>query len=434
MCSDRSRTGIQIRGLSKRYSIYDRPSQKLMELVGLSRFASIRGHWALEDLDLDIPAATTLGILGQNGSGKSTLLQIIADILEPTRGVCRVQGSVAALLELGAGFNPEFTGRENVFLNASIRGFSRRRIEERMDEILAFAEIGEFIDQPVKTYSSGMFLRLAFSAAIHVDPDILLVDEALAVGDLIFQHRCINRIRRLRKEGRTIVLVTHDLHAITKFCDRAVLLDAGRKIAEGRPEEVVTRYRELIFKRQEREEAGTRRQVSVEEDKSLDLVTTIPHVHNRFGEKGAEVIGILVHSFEGNVMHEVRAGDEVNLLISARTHRALEHPIVGFSIKDSHGVEISSSNTSYEGIVLPASREGDALTVAFRIEIPQVRPGSYSISPAVSDGDIWDHVIHDWIDNAYILDVVDTHLVYGMMRWSVEPSFRVHRSESTTSA
>ena len=207
----------------------------MWELLTWGKRQFHREFWALQDIDLEVSSGTTLGVIGQNGSGKSTLLQLVAGILTQTRGDCFVKGTVSALLELGSGFNLEFTGRENVFMGGAIMGLNQRQMENRLDEILAFSEIGNFIDQPVRTYSTGMFMRLAFSVAIHVDPDILLVDEALAVGDLIFQHRCFNRVRRLKAEGKTIVFVSHDLQAVTQFCDRAILLDAGRKIEDGTP-------------------------------------------------------------------------------------------------------------------------------------------------------------------------------------------------------
>ncbi len=198
---------INLVHLSKKYPIYDSPARKLLEFLALRKVKLHREFWALQDISLDIYKGDAVGIIGVNGSGKSTLLQIVAGILRQNSGVCRVQGRVAALLELGAGFNPEFTGRENVYMSGAIAGFTKKEMEDRFDDILEFAEIGDFIGQPVKTYSSGMFVRLAFSVAIHADPDILIVDEALSVGDLIFQHRCINRIRTLQRQGKTILFV-----------------------------------------------------------------------------------------------------------------------------------------------------------------------------------------------------------------------------------
>ncbi len=416
---------ILLQHVSKKYPIYRTPAHKFLELLSLRRLQLHEEFWALRDLSLQVSRGTTLGVIGQNGSGKSTLLQILAGILRQTRGDCFVRGKVAALLELGAGFNPEFSGRENVFMNGAVMGMTRAQVDRRMDQILDFAEIGHFIDQPVKTYSSGMFMRLAFSVAIHVEPEILLVDEALAVGDIVFQHRCTNRMRRLRDEGRTIVFVTHDLQAVTRFCDRAVLLDYGRKLKEGAPAEVVEAYQALIFQR-ERERAGQGDQLpQADQQDDLPVIDTIPYVHHRYGEGGAEIIGvILLASASGSVLNEVRAGQSVRLLISVRFLQATASPIIGFTVRDRLGVEITSSNTSYENQRLPDARAGEIFSACFRFEIPNLRPGSYSISPAVARGNIWEHRIEDWIDNAYIVNLTDRGLIYGQMRWPVQVRYR----------
>ena len=415
---------IRLLQVSKKYPIYDTPSQKLAEMLTLRRKSFHREFWALEEIDLEVKKGTTLGIIGQNGSGKSTLLQIIAGILRQSRGDCVVEGSVAALLELGAGFNPEFTGRENVFMNGAINGIPREVMQARFDEILRFAEIGEFIDQPVKTYSSGMFVRLAFSVAIHVDPDILLVDEALAVGDMIFQHRCINRIRRLKQEGKTILFVTHDLQALTQFCDRAILLDRGRKLSDAAPEEVVQAYHALIFERERRREGEADSRIEVEEDGSLPIVRSIPYVHNRYGKGGAKIIGIILNAPDGRVATDLKAGERLQLLVSVEFERSIERPIVGITIRDRMGQEICATNSSFEDVPLPPAEAGDILTVAFSWTVPTLRPGSYSISPAVARGNIWEHEIEDWIDNAYIVNIVETGLVYGLMKVPFEVGFR----------
>jgi len=418
---------VLLKNLSKKYPIYDRPAHKFLELLTLRRKAFHREFWALRDVDLEIRPGCTLGIIGQNGSGKSTLLQIVAGILPQTRGDVLVNGRVAALLELGAGFNPEFTGRENVFMNGAIMGFTKAQMQRRLDEILVFAEIGDFVDQPVKTYSSGMFMRLAFSVAIHTDPDILLVDEALAVGDVIFQHRCINRINRLRQEGKTILFVTHDLQAVTRFCDRAILLDFGRKLEDGKPESVSQRYQALIYERERRAAGKGERWTPVDQDLGLQIVNTIPYIHNRFGEGGAEILGIILLSADGEVLNEVKARQETLLVISAKAHRDLPNPIVGFTVRDRLGVEIASSNTSYDGLNLPPLHCGEIVTVGFRIQVPEIRPGSYSIAPAIANGNIWEHTIEDWIDNAFIVNLADTGLIYGMMRWPVSVSYNVKK-------
>jgi ABC-type polysaccharide/polyol phosphate transport system ATPase subunit len=383
-----------------------------------------REFWALKEIDLEVRPGTTLGIIGSNGSGKSTLLQIVAGILQQTHGECHVNGNVAALLELGAGFNPEFTGRENVFMSGVINGLSHAEVARRFSEIVEFAEIGQFIEQPVKTYSSGMFVRLAFSVAIHVDPDILLVDEALAVGDLIFQHRCVNRIRQLRAQGKTILFVTHDLQAVTKFCDRAILLDQGQKIEEGTPETVAQRYQALIFERERRRAGPGEGFFAHEEDGSLPLVDTVPHIHSRYGEGAAEVRGVILLKESGEVVNEAKAGEELTLLVTSAFKKTIPNPIVGFTIRDKVGVEVTASNTSYEGVVLPEVNAGEILSVAFKFKVPELRPDSYSISPAVAQGNVWEHSIEDWIDNAYIFTIADTGLIYGAMKWAVDVRFR----------
>lgn len=419
---------ISLKQVSKKYPIYDRPSQKLVELLTLGRKQKHREFWALKDLDLEVYPGTTLGLVGPNGSGKSTLLQLVAGILSQTRGDCYVYGSVAALLELGAGFNPEFTGRENVYMNGAINGLTRTQIDDRFDDILEFAEIGDFIEQPVKTYSSGMFVRLAFAVAIHVDPEILLVDEALAVGDLIFQHRCINRIRRMRQEGKTILFVTHDLQALVRFCDKAILLDKGRKIGEGSPAEVAHQYQALVFDRERREAGAGEDWIQQEEDGTLPVVNTIPHIHNRFGAGGAEIQGVTLLSSDGAAVNEARAGEELRVLVSVLLKQNLESPIVGVTIRDRLGAEVTATNSTYEGAVLPALTKGTIVTVAFGIKMPEIRPGSYSISPAVASGNIWEHKVEDWIDNAYIFNLAETGLVYGLMKWAFDVTYRTSSS------
>jgi lipopolysaccharide transport system ATP-binding protein len=297
---------IKVQHLSKSYRIYDRPWDKLREVIGIGSGKLHREFWALNEVSFELESGHTLGIIGQNGSGKSTLLQILAGIMTQTRGDCFVTGKVSALLELGSGFNPEFTGRENVFINGAILGLDSRQMEKRFDAIAAFAEIGSFMDQPVKTYSSGMFMRLAFAVAVNVDPDILLVDEALSVGDLIFQHRCMHRMNHLRNSGKTIVLVTHDLDAVTKFCDCALLLDGGRLLEQGKPDAVVQKYRALIFERERRyggydgssgipESADLLKSVS-----EMPIARSIPNIDHRFGNGEATLLGVELLDAKGD--------------------------------------------------------------------------------------------------------------------------------------
>jgi ABC-type polysaccharide/polyol phosphate transport system ATPase subunit len=420
---------ISLKHVSKKYPIYRRSSDKLLEILTLKRRRFHDEFWALRDINLEVEPGTTVGIIGANGSGKSTLLQLVAGIMAPTLGVLEVKGKVAALLELGAGFNPNFTGRENVYMNASILGLQKGEVDRRFSEIEDFASIGNFIDQPVKTYSSGMFMRLAFAVAINVDPEVLLVDEALAVGDIVFQHRCMHRIDQLRRSGKTILFVSHDLQAVTRFCDRTVLLDAGSLVTQGEPYTVVQKYLEIFFERERRQKhlPGDALPVVGRIDPSITVVSTIPHMDHRFGNGKAAIQGILVLDTQHQVLNQARAEDVVIVRISARFEEGVEHPIIGFTLRDHLNVEISSTNTSYERVKLPPAQAGDYITVDFSVRVPRMRPGSYSISPAVASGNIWEHDICDWIDNAYILTLLDTELVYGMWKLEVEASYRVTR-------
>jgi lipopolysaccharide transport system ATP-binding protein len=417
---------LKVQHLSKRYRIYDRPRDKLREMVGLGSGKHHREFWALEDISFELESGHTLGIIGQNGSGKSTLLQILAGIMSQTRGDCFVKGKVSALLELGSGFNPEFTGRENVFMNGAILGLDSRQMEKRFDAIAAFAEIGSFIDQPVKTYSSGMFMRLAFAVAVNVDPDVLLVDEALSVGDLVFQHRCMHRMNHLRNAGKTIVLVTHDLDAITKFCDCALLLDAGRLLEQGKPDIVVQKYRALVFERERRYggfdgDAGIPGGTDLVKSMSeMPIAQSIPNIDHRFGSGEAFLLGVDLLDSGGNAISEAVGGQTVIIRVSAQFKQDTDQPIIGYTLRDRLGIEMSGCNTSYAGQQLPRARRDQIVTSDFHVTLPNLAPGSYSISPAVAKGSILRHDMCDWIDNALVFNLRAQSLIYGVMRMEVD--------------
>ncbi len=417
---------IQVRHLSKKYRIYRRPWDKVREIVGLGSGRLHQEFWALKDISFDLEAGRTLGIIGPNGSGKSTLLQILAGIMLQTGGNCYVTGKVSALLELGSGFNPEFTGRENVFMNGAILGLEPRQMEKRFGAIAAFAEIGSFMDQPVKTYSSGMFMRLAFAVAVNVDPDILLVDEALSVGDLIFQHRCMHRMNHLRDAGRTIVLVTHDLDAVTEFCDRALLLDAGRLLEDGKPEVVVQKYRALIFER-ERSQFAYPENNEAREDSSLltpveemPIARSLPNIDHRFGNGEATVLGVELLDGNGKPIQDAFTKQRITIRISVQFNRDIDQPIIGYTLRNRLGIEISASNTSIAGRPLPQAQKDQIYTSDFSITLPTLAVGSYSISPAVAKGSISKHDMCDWIDNAIVFSVRSQDLIYGMLRMDVD--------------
>jgi ABC-type polysaccharide/polyol phosphate transport system ATPase subunit len=432
---------IKVRNLSKKYAIYDRPWDKLRELLDPSDKPLHREFWALEDISFEVESGATLGIIGQNGSGKSTLLQLLAGIMRQTRGDCWVTGKVSALLELGSGFNPEFTGRENVFMNGAILGLDRRQMEQRFAEIARFAEIGDFMEQPVKTYSSGMFMRLAFAVAVNVDPDILLVDEALAVGDLIFQHRCMHRMNQLRDSGKTTILVTHDLGAVTKFCDRALLLDRGRLIEDGNPELVVQKYRALIFDRERSYARATPSAAPVSpspegsffftSDEEMPLVDILPNIDHRFGSGQATILGLELLDERGMPTREVLGGQRVLVRLSAKIHEDMEAPILGYTIRDRMGVEISACNTSYAGKGLPPLKKGGRVTSDFHVNMPHMAAGSYSLSPAVARGSLAQHDMCDWIDNALVFSLQSEQMIYGMFKMDVSVTNYIEQTSTS---
>jgi lipopolysaccharide transport system ATP-binding protein len=417
---------IKVQNLSKSYRVYRNSMDKLRDMVGLGKGQIYREFQALDNVSFELGSGHTLGIIGRNGSGKSTLLQILAGIMAQTRGDCFVNGKVSALLELGSGFNPEFTGRENVFMNGAILGMDSRQMQKRLDAILAFAEIGSFIDQPVKTYSSGMFMRLAFAVAVHVDPDILLVDEALSVGDLIFQHRCMHRMHQLQDSGKSIVLVTHDLDAVIKFCDCALLLDDGRLVEQGTPDAVVQKYRALVFERErlsgnyDGATAIPKTDQLVQPVSEMPVVRSIPHIDHRFGNGDAVLLGVELLDGQGKALSVAAGGQKVIIRVSAQFKRDVDRPILGYTLRDRLGIETSGCNTLYLGQQLPRARKDQIITSDFHVVLPFLAPGSYSISPAVANGSIERHDMCDWIDNALIFTLQSKNLVYGLLRMEAD--------------
>ena len=395
---------IDFERVSKSYSIYAAPGDRLKELAtfNLKRFHT--DYWALREVSFQVNRGETFCIVGENGSGKSTLLQICAGILEPTCGTAAVNGRVAALLELGSGFNPEFSGRDNVYLNGAILGLSTKDMDQRFDAIEGFAEIGEFIHQPVKTYSSGMVIRLAFAVAIHLDPEILLVDEALAVGDIYFRQRCMRKVHELRARGITILFVSHATADVKALGDRALWLDHGRVMALGKTDLVVTQYLAAMAEKDARYLAqdGFNRPVPAK-PAPQEVVTDLPNIDHRFGDGKAEVLGIAIRDDSGNRLASLRPNSTVVVRISVQAKANLERPIVGFMFRNHLGVDFAGTNTSREGCQLPPMASGEICTVDFYIEMPALYASFFSFSPAVANGTLEHYSICDWIDNAIAL-------------------------------
>lgn len=399
---------IELDHVSKAYKIYRNPRHRAVELLVPGAPVLHTDFWAVQDVSLRVDRGETLGVVGANGSGKSTLLQIIAGIVRPTRGRASVRGRVSSLLELGAGFHPELTGRENVEMFGTIIGVTAQEMRRRLPEIEQFAGIGEFIDQPVKVYSSGMFVRLAFAAAIHVDPDIILVDEALAVGDAVFQHQCLLRIRQLQASGTTIVCVSHDMGLIKAISSSVVLLDAGRIVAEGEPAEMASLY----FARASAEIAKAEASrgpvpamaadpeaVGFRPDASLDARVRV----FRHGTGAAKIRSIELLDACSRPITAVEFNDEATLRVHVEYLEDVPASIVGFGFRDRTGTELVGTNTFEEGITLPPRAPGSTLVVDFRLRLPLI-PGTYSVSSAIA-ADRYTRAYFDWIDNALVVTV-----------------------------
>jgi lipopolysaccharide transport system ATP-binding protein len=398
---------IDFQGVSKSYPIYESPGQRLKELATFNRVSFHKDFWALREVSFTVRRGETFCIIGENGSGKSTLLQIVAGILQPSSGKASINGRVSALLELGSGFNPEFSGKENVYLNAAILGLSTAQIDERYQAIEAFAEIGDFINQPVKTYSSGMAVRLAFSVAIHVDPDILLVDEALAVGDIYFRQRCMRKVHELRAKGVTILFVSHAIGDVKAIGDRTMWLDNGVIRAIGETEHVVSQYLAFMVEKDSKFlELGVRTGAQPSAAAvAPEIEESIPNVDHRYGDGRAEIIGIAVLDEEGRKLHLIEPKRRVVVRISARASQAVMNPNVGFMMRNHLGVDFAGTNTLREGHQLAELWPGDTVTVDFHVEMPELYPASFSFSPAIADGNLSEYKMCDWIDNALTLQM-----------------------------
>lgn len=401
-----SGTAVEFSSVSKSYSIYSAPGDRLKELMTLNQRRFHTDYWALRDVSFEVQRGETFCVVGENGSGKSTLLQICAGVLEPTSGTTSVQGRVSALLELGSGFNPEFSGRDNVYLNGAILGFSNKEMDRRFDEIAEFAEIGDFINQPVKTYSSGMVVRLAFAVAIHVDPEILLVDEALAVGDVYFRQRCMRKVHELRARGITILFVSHSTADIKALGDRAIWLDHGHVRAIGKADLIVMQY---LAEMVEKDAKYLAHDALIHHHHNYqppeEVAYTIPNIDHRFGDGRAEILGIAIHDVGGNRIHALQPNTTIIVRISFRAKSNLDHPIAGFMFRNHLGVDFAGTNTAREQYQLPAMLAGELCTVDFHLDLPVLYPSSFSFSPAIANGSLEHYAICDWIDNAIALQM-----------------------------
>lgn len=376
---------ISVEHVEKMYKLYDKPSDRLKESLGLSRKKKYREHYALHDVSFNVNKGETVGIIGTNGSGKSTILKIITGVLNPTGGNVAVDGRISALLELGAGFNMEYTGIENVYLNGTMIGFSREEIDAKLSDILEFADIGDFVHQPVKTYSSGMFVRLAFAVAINIDPEILVVDEALSVGDVFFQAKCYHKFEEFKKMGKTILFVSHDLGSIGKYCDRVVLLNQGVKLNEGNPKEMIDIYKKLLVNQYVEEGDG-------DEDKQdekncdaaesdmmwKDMTTSNPDIVE-YGNGLASIIDYGIRDNKGNMSNAIEKGSDFTIMFKVKFNEKVSDPIFAITIKDLKGTEITGTNTMFEKIDTGIVDKDEIRSVRFTQNM-NLQGGDYLVS------------------------------------------------------
>lgn len=424
---------ISVNDVSKMYKLYDNPMDRLKESLGLSRKKKYKEHYALNHVSFQVHKGETVGIIGTNGSGKSTILKIITGVLSPTGGEVSVNGRISALLELGAGFNGEYSGLENVYLNGSMIGFSREEIDAKLQSILNFADIGEFIHQPVKTYSSGMFVRLAFAVAINIDPEILIVDEALSVGDVFFQAKCYRKFEEFKEMGKTILFVSHDLSSIGKYCDRVVLLNKGEKLAEGGAKEMVNLYRRVLVNQYddadleegaENAEAGQDGQltdgtagenVSKKEHAGggramKDSLNLNPKVLE-YGSKLGEIVDFAIRDDTGMITNVIEKGKEFSVQMKVRFQADVNDPIFAFTLKDLKGTEITGTNTMYEHTPVKPQKAGDVREITFK-QIMPLEAGEYMLClgcTGYKDGDFT--VFHRLYDVCNLTVITDKKAV-----------------------
>ncbi len=422
---------VVAKDLAKSYTLYPRPSDRLAHLF--MPWRKYPAFDALKGVSFTVGRGETVGIIGQNGAGKSTLLQVVTGTITPSGGEVKVSGRVAALLELGAGFEPDFTGRENIMLNGTILGLSSRELKERTEEIIAFSELGPFIDRPVRTYSSGMFMRLAFSVAAHVDADLLIIDEALSVGDVRFTQKCLRFLKDFKQRG-SILFVSHDLGSVTGLCDKAIWLDHGRVRAEGPAIKICEQYVGSLFEGAVAETSAAPAQSLPAQPVSGEIVlmdeeapprasrpgaTSVSSFNaegSAFGSGGAAIIDAgLFSPADGHRLTQVVEGQEVDLKVLVKAEITVERPIMGFYVKDRLGQFLLGDNSYWDTVPQPAIPAGERLAFRFRFRWPALARGTYTLTVGFADGTMEHHIQRHWIHDAVIFEVLSSSARLAMV-------------------
>lgn len=438
---------IQVQDVSKVYRLYDKPIDRLKESLSLSHKNYHKDFFALNGISFQVKKGETVGIIGTNGSGKSTILKIITGVLTPTSGQVEVKGVISALLELGAGFNMDYTGIENIYMNGTMMGFSRREMEEKLKDILDFADIGDFVYQPVKTYSSGMFVRLAFALAINVEPEILIVDEALSVGDVFFQSKCYRRMEEIRQKGTTILMVTHDMGSVIKYCDRVVLLNKGNFVAEGAPGAMVDLYKKILANQMEDleeelkemndfsggmdedgKEGGQGHVKKPREGLMRDHLTINPS-RTEYGDGRAEIYDLGMFDERGNLTNLLLKGEYFTIREKIRFYREIQAPIFTYTIKDKKGAELSGTNTMFEGADIRSVKAGDEYEVNFRQKMT-LQGGEYLLSMSCTGFELGQHTVYHRLYDVANITVISNKNTVGVYDMESEVEAVYHPAET----
>lgn len=420
---------IEVRNVTKIYKLYDKPIDRLKESLSISHKSYHKDFHALNGISFEVERGQTVGIIGTNGSGKSTILKIITGVLTPTSGEVTVDGKISALLELGAGFNSDYTGIENIYMNGTMMGYSRKEMDEKLQDILDFADIGDFVYQPVKSYSSGMFVRLAFALAINVEPEILIVDEALSVGDVFFQSKCYRRMEEIRKSGSTILMVTHDMGSIIKYCDKVVLLNKGEFVAEGPAGKMVDLYKKILAGQLDTlEEAEAEEPVEMSDfsgekvtEKNTALMKdqlTINANRTEYGDGRAEIFDLGLLDERGNVTNLLLKGEMFTIKERIRFHAEIQAPIFTYTIKDKKGTDLTGTNTLFEGTDIKPVKKGDVYEVSFTQKMT-LQGGEYLLSMSCTGFEGGEHVVYHRLYDVANLTVISNKNTVGV--YDMEP-------------
>ena len=426
-----SNLAINVCDVTKIYRLYDKPIDRLKESISLTHKKYHKEFFALDKISFSVEKGSTVGIIGTNGSGKSTILKIITGVLNPTTGSVEVDGNISALLELGAGFNMDYTGIENIYMNGTMMGFSREQMEAKLPEILEFADIGDFVYQPVKTYSSGMFVRLAFALAINVEPEILIVDEALSVGDVFFQAKCYRRMEEIRKTGTTILMVTHDMGSVIKYCDKVILLNKGEFLAEGPAGEMVDLYKKILAGRMDDLEADLAKRLDSNFSDMMELNNDINKTHAKeyhglmkdkisinpnkteYGDGRAEIYDLGLLDSKGELTNLLLKGEEFTIREKIRFNANIESPIFTFTIKDKKGTELSGTNTMFEGVEVKPVKPGDEAVVEFKQKMT-LQGGEYLLSISCTGFENGTHVVYHRLYDVTFITVISNKNTVGV--------------------